>query len=222
MGEFVNLINATVKYYDGAPRNMDPTFGHGYFDNTRDTGYGGYRYDGRWEAVAAAVVNRYGLKPGDHVLDLGCAKGFFLVDLIKAVPGIKVTGTDVSEYAVANAHPDAKPHLKVESADDLPGYADRSFDLVTAMNTLHFLTPERAEHALRGIGRIGKGRAFVQVDAFTNEVERERLLAWAPIIKTVYSVDQWLALFKKTGYQGDYWWTFVRPMSAQPAPVPAP
>ncbi len=49
-----------------------------------------------------------------------------------------------------------------------------------------------------------------KVDAFTNNVERERLLTWTPIIKTVYSVDEWFALFKKVNYDGDYFWTFVR------------
>ena len=59
MGELFNLTNANVKLYDGAPRNMDPTFGEAYFDKTRDTGYGGYHYDGRWEAVAAGIAKRY-------------------------------------------------------------------------------------------------------------------------------------------------------------------
>jgi len=214
MGELVNLLNANVKLYDGAPRNLDATFGKDYFDGTRDTGYGGYKYDGRWGPITQAIAGRYGLKAGDTVLDLGAAKGFFIADLLKAVPGVKPLGTDVSEYAFANAHPDAKPYLKVQSADDLSGYASKSFDLVTAMNTLHFLTPDRCEHALREIVRIAKGKAFVVVDAFTNEVERERMLAWAPIIKTVYSVDQWLALFKKVGYAGDYFWTMARPTSS--------
>lgn len=39
MENFLNLINASVKLYDGAPRNMGPTFGVGCFGITRDTGY---------------------------------------------------------------------------------------------------------------------------------------------------------------------------------------
>jgi hypothetical protein len=56
MGELFNLTNANVKLYDGPPRNMDPTFGIAYFDKTRDTGYGGYHYDGRWTPVAETLI----------------------------------------------------------------------------------------------------------------------------------------------------------------------
>jgi hypothetical protein len=82
------------------------------------------------------------------------------------------------------------------------------------MNSLHFLPPERVQVALEEMLRVGKGKFFIQVDAYTTAVERERLLAWAPIIKTVYSVEEWLALFRAAGYAGDYYWTFVRPLAA--------
>ena len=62
--------------------------------------------------------------------------------------------------------------------------------------------------------RVGKrGKYFIHVDAFNNETERERLLAWAPIIKTINSVDDWHKLFAKIGYDGDYFWTIVQPTS---------
>ena len=215
MGELINLLDAQPKLYDGPPRNLDPTFGVDYFDGTRDTGYGGYRYDGRWKPSCEVVVKRYNLGSKARVLDIGCAKGFFLTDLMEVCPGIQVCGIDVSNYAISQAAEVVKPFLSVASADSLNQYPDRSFDFVSAMNTLHFLTPERAAVALKGMIRVGKGKFFVQVDAYTDEIERERLLAWAPIIKTVYSVDQWLELFQKVGYDGDYYWTFVRPTMAQ-------
>ena len=219
MGECFNLLNAQPKLYDGPPRLMDATFGFDYFDGTRNTGYGGYRYDGRWKPICEAMVKRYGLQPGNRVLDLGCAKGFFLADLLEVCPGVEVMGTDVSAYAISNAVEKTKPFLSIRSADDFKHVSDHHFDFISAMNTLHFLTPERAEVALREMIRIGKDKFFVQVDAFTNVVERERLLAWAPIIKTVYSVEQWLELFQRVGYRGDYWWTFVRPTGSYVAGV---
>lgn len=215
MGELINLLKAQPKLYDGPPRNMDPTFGVDYFDGSRDTGYGGYRYDGRWKPICEAVVKRYNLKPKDRVLDVGCAKGFFLVDLLEVCPGIQVCGTDVSEYAITHAPEIVKPFLAVGSADSLKQFPNRHFDFVSAMNVLHFLTPQRVTVALKEMMRVGKGKFLVQVDAYTNEIERERLLAWAPTIKTVYSVDQWLNLFRKVGYDGDYYWTFVRPATSR-------
>ena len=214
MGELINLLNAQAKLYDGPARDMDPNFGPTYFDGTRDQGYGGYKYDGRWKPICEVIVKRYALNSKSRVLDLGCAKGFFLAELLEVCPGISVVGIDVAQYAITNAVASAKPFLRVGSADELGEYPNQHFDFIAAMNTIHFLKPARAEKALREMMRIGKGKYFVQVDAYTNEIERERLLAWAPTIKTVYSVDDWQKLFRKVGYEGDYFWTFVRPQSA--------
>jgi hypothetical protein len=58
--------------------------------------------------------------------------------------------------------------------------------------------------------RVCKGaNSFIQVDAFTNDLERARLMAWSGGIKTVYSCDDWLRLFAKVGYKGDYYWTII-------------
>src|SRR3989344_1863404 len=216
MGEFINLLNVTPKYYDGPVRNMDPTFGYLYFDATRDTGCGGLKYDGRWKPLCESIVKHYNLGPKDSVLDVGCAKGFFLQDYLLVHPQASVKGVDMSAYAIENAAPHMKPFLSVASAEKLP-FPDHSFDLVTAMNSIHFLTPEQALTAVKEIVRVGKGKAFIQVDSFTSEVERERMFAWAPIIKTFHTPEQWKDLFKRAGYTGDYYWTLVKPTSAQPA-----
>ena len=214
MGELINLLNAQPKLYDGPPRHMDPTFGEAYFDGTRDTGYGGYRYDGRWQTVCTAMMRRYALGAGSLVLDVGCAKGFFLAAFRDVCPGIEVCGIDVSTYALSQAPPPLQPFLSLSSADSLEEFPDHAFDFVAAMNSLHFLPPERVQVALEEMLRVGQDKFFIQVDAYTTAAERERLLAWAPIIKTVYSVEEWLALFRAVGYAGDYYWTFVRPLAA--------
>jgi hypothetical protein len=41
-------------------------YGQMYFDGPREYGYGGYRYDGRWQPVAKDIVDHFGLKPGDR------------------------------------------------------------------------------------------------------------------------------------------------------------
>src|ERR1700689_2128239 len=51
-------------------------FGAEYWDGERRYGYGGYRYDGRWRPLAQTLIDRYGIKPGMNVLDVGCGKGF--------------------------------------------------------------------------------------------------------------------------------------------------
>ena len=93
-----------------APRSKDPAnraaalkFGEEYFDGRREQGYGGYRYDGRWVPIARDIVAHFGLRAGHHVLDVGCAKGFLVKDLMLVCPGLRVYGLDISEYALRSA-----------------------------------------------------------------------------------------------------------------------
>ena len=61
-----------------------------YWDGSRETGYGGYKYDGRWRKVADALVEQYNIKPGMRILDVGSGKGFLLHDLTEACPSVEV------------------------------------------------------------------------------------------------------------------------------------
>jgi len=49
-----------------------------YWDGDRNTGYGGYRYDGRWRPIAEHMVDHYVIRPGQSMLDVGCGKGYLL------------------------------------------------------------------------------------------------------------------------------------------------
>ncbi len=71
-------------------------FDYDYWDGGRDTGYGGYKYDGRWRKVADAMVADYGIKPGMRILDVGSGKGFLLHDFTESVPGVEVARPRVS------------------------------------------------------------------------------------------------------------------------------
>src|SRR4051812_44782333 len=71
-------------------REIAKQFGREYFDGERTQGYGGYRYDGRWVAIARRMCEFYGLRAGDRVLDVGCAKGFLLHDFRDIRPGLWV------------------------------------------------------------------------------------------------------------------------------------
>ncbi len=182
-------------------------YGREFFDGDRLYGYGGYRYDGRWQKVVARLREHYGLDDDAAVLDIGCAKGFLLYDFRQAMPGATLAGVDVSEYAIEHAIDDVKPYLQVASADVLP-YADDSFDLVLSISTIHNLPREACKQALREIERVKKpgGHAFVTVDAWRNDVERDRLMKWMLTAYTFMHVDEWVELFEEVGYTGDYYW----------------
>src|SRR5208283_798804 len=109
-----------------------------YWDGDRKTGYGGYKYDGRWRPVAERLAHEYALRAGDRILDVGCGKGFLLYEFTQAVPGIEIAGLDISQYAIDHSKEEIRPHLAVGSASRLP-YADHSFDFVVSLATLHNL-----------------------------------------------------------------------------------
>ena len=212
MGEFYNLLSSQPKLYDGPTRNMDPTFGVNYFDGTRDQGYGGYRYDGRWKPIAEDAVRRYGLKRGSRVLDVGCGKGFFLVDLLKVCPGVEVVGVDVSSYAIANAEADIKPFVSVASADDLSQFADHSFDFVCGMNSLHFLTPDLRKAAEEGDHARRQEREVPSCSS-TRSLHRSSATVAGLGARSSTPSSRWMTgtrCSRAIGYDGDYWWTFVR------------
>ena len=107
-------------------------FGEMYFDGPREYGYGGYRYDGRWRPAARDIIARFGLKPGMRVLDVGCAKGFLVKDLMQETPGLEAFGLDVSCYALMHCEPESVGRLHLGTAERLP-FPDASFDAVLSI-----------------------------------------------------------------------------------------
>ncbi len=183
-------------------------FGELYFDGPRDYGYGGYRYDGRWLPVARDIVCHFDLKPGDRILDVGCAKGFLVKDLMTACPGLEAFGLDISEYALMNCEREAVGRLHLGNAVRLP-FPDNSFSAVVSINTLHNLESDRLEGALREIERLAPGRGFVQVDAYHTAAEREAFLQWVLTARFHDYPEGWLRMFARAGYTGDWAWTVV-------------
>ncbi len=190
-------------------RRVSCQFGEAYFDGPREQGYGGYSYDGRWQEVARRAAERYGLKLDSKVLDIGCAKGFFVHDLREQV-GAQAFGIDISKYAISHAEPDAKEFLQVANATELP-FEDDSFDAVFSINVIHNLEQDQCIRALKEMNRVCKWpeNCFVQVDAYRNDAEKELFEAWMLTAKTYLKPDEWQELFSEAGYEGDYFWTIL-------------
>jgi len=183
-------------------------FGREYFDGDRGQGYGGYRYDGRWVAIAEGMRDFYELKAGDRILDVGCAKGFLLHDFRRVVPGIVVAGLDISSYAIEHSLADVRALCVVGTADALP-YPDAAFDLVISINTVHNLELGRCREAIREIERVSRRFKYVQVDSYRTEEERRKFERWQLTALTYFDPDGWRLLFRDAGYDGDYFWTIT-------------
>lgn len=178
-----------------------------YWDGDRRINYGGYSYDGRWAKVAKAMAKHYGIKSGDKILDVGCGKGFLLYDFTQVVPGVEVSGIDISEYAIKNAKEEVKPALRHGSAAELP-FEDNSFDIVVSINTLHNLFCYELDIALREIERVGKGNKYICVESYRNEPEKTNLLYWQVTCEAFNTPNEWEWWFDKTGYSGDHSFIF--------------
>jgi len=189
-------------------RRIALEFGKQYFDGTREQGYGGYRYDGRWIPIAEDIIRHFGLQRGDRVLDIGCGKGFLVKDLMKVCPGLEAFGLDISEYAVTNCEREVVGRLHVGNAIRLP-FPDNSFHAAIAINTIHNLDRAGCIEALKEIERVAPGRAYVQVDAYRSPEERSLFEDWMLTARTYGMPEDWVKILKEAGYTGDYYWTIL-------------
>ena len=212
--DFMSVVHKATKR-DYLARVNDPEYpkakaaalakqwAYDYWDGDRRINYGGYRYmEGRWEKVARAMADHYGLKPGDKVLDVGCGKAFLVYDFTKVVPGIDIQGIDVSDYAIANAKEEVKDRIRVGNATRLP-WPDKHFDFVYSLNTLHNLHAYDLEPALREMERVGK-KKYLCVESYRSEAEKANLLYWQVTCEAFNTPEEWAWWFKLTGYTGDH------------------
>jgi SAM-dependent methyltransferase len=193
---------------DPAVVAISKQYGEMYFDGPREYGYGGYRYDGRWIPVARDIIDHFGLKPGMRVLDVGCAKGFLVKDLMLACPGLEAFGLDISYYAIMHGEPEVIGRLHLGTAEKLM-FPDQSFDCVLCLNTVHNFPRPRVIKVMQEIERVSGGHAFVQVDSYHTPEQKEIFESWV-LTAEFYDYPQgWIELFEEAGYTGDYYWTII-------------
>ena len=214
--EFVSLIHkSTTREYLARVTERDKAevadlavqFGYDYWDGSRQTGYGGYRYDGRWRKVADAMIETYGIKPGMRVLDVGSGKGFLLHDFTEACPGVEVAGIDISQYAIDHTMESVKPFVRQGDAAALP-WPDNYFDLVISITTLHNLYLPALWSSLQEIERVSRGGKYLCVEAYRNEREKVNLMYWQLTCRAFHTPEEWDFLFAKAGYTGDHEFIF--------------
>src|ERR671910_1711153 len=108
------------------------------------------------------VAEVMGLSP-QTFLDAGCGEGFVARRVIEALPGIELTGCDVSAEALvmaADANPGAR--FVVGSVVELP-FPDRSFDVVGCFEVLEHLPGELPRQAMAEIARVARQGVVLSV-----------------------------------------------------------
>ena len=175
-----------------------------YWDGDRKFGYGGYKYiPGRWKDVAQKLINTYNLKSGSSVLDVGCGKGFLLHEMKLLLPDLKISGFDISKHALAEARVEIKKNLFIHRAQKPYPFKDKQFDLVISLGCLHNLKIFELEVALKEIERVGK-QGYVMLESYRNEKELFNLQCWALTCESFFNQKEWIWIYEKFGYKGDY------------------
>ena len=183
-------------------------FGQKYWDGNRKFGYGGYKYiPGRWTNVARKLINKYDLKSGSRVLDVGCGKGFLLYEMLKLQPDLIIYGFDISNYALKRIKKIKNLRVFKHKAEKNFPFKKNSFDLVISLATLHNLKLFDLTNSIKEIERVGK-KKYIMVESFENDKQLFNLQCWALTCQTFLSVKEWIWLYKKIKYTGDYEFIF--------------
>lgn len=135
--------------------NISDFFDADYFINGKSTGKSLYE-NYRWlpeltNPMAEAIIKFLQMKPGNRVLDYGCAKGY----LVKALrnKGINAFGCDISTYAIKNADPCIKKYLTVIDneclASLLPKITGQNFDFIIAKDVFEHIPKTKLKELLK-------------------------------------------------------------------------
>jgi SAM-dependent methyltransferase len=181
-------------------RRTSKTYDRQYYDAANGT-YGGYRYDGRYHDSVSSLVHYFRIEPPATILEIGCAKGFVLVEFQKL--GFKVLGFDASLYAVLTAHPEVYDHVRCWRLPPYP-VENRSMGLVVCKEVLPHLNEAEIWLMLAEIRRVAAfpNRAYLEIQCADTWLGRLAMKLWDPTHRTIRSESWWRALLRDFNYHG--------------------
>jgi ubiquinone/menaquinone biosynthesis C-methylase UbiE len=201
-----NLIKDKRKKVSNKTRIKLQKFGKDYFDGVRDHGYGGYYYDKKYfRKIAKSLVTHYKLNNSSNILDIGCAKGFLMFEFKRLLPKAKIMGIDVSRYCKIKAIKSVKKNIIIGTCSKLP-FNENYFDFIVSISTIHNLNKFGVIKSLNELQRVKKinGSSFIRVKAYKTVKQKKFIDEWNVVAKSNLSEKEWIKLFKKTNYNGDY------------------
>ena len=175
-----------------------------YWDGDRRYGYGGYKYiEGRWKPVAESLIKNYNLTNDSSVLDVGCGKAFLLHEMKLLLPGLKVSGFDISQHGLRDARKNISKNLFIHKAQEPYPFKNNEFDLVISLGCFHNLRMFELETALKETERVGK-QGYIMLESYRNEKELFNLQCWALTCESFFDQTEWIWIYNHFGYTGDY------------------
>ena len=169
-GELTAVSERAAATAEARRAGVPDAYGGSYFGEGRDAlgdreGRSGYaRYD---RVASNADIAGWLLWRNFRVatsLDVGCATGY-LVEVLRE-RGLGAQGCDLSPYAIDHAAPGAVGHVRVANLFAGPPWPDGAFDLVTSLEILEHLPPDRVPDALEELARVCGGYLYATIPSF--------------------------------------------------------
>jgi ubiquinone/menaquinone biosynthesis C-methylase UbiE len=158
---------------------------------------------GRWKTVAESLIKNYNLNNNSSILDVGCGKAFLLYEMKLLLPGLKISGFDISKHGLTDAKKEINKDLFIHRAQETYPFKDKQFDLVISLGCLHNLRIFELEIALKEIERVGK-HGYIMLESYRNEKELFNLQCWALTCESFFDKKEWIWIYDHFGYTGDY------------------
>ena len=175
-----------------------------FFDGSRSTGYGGYKYDGRWKKVAQNCCELFNLKPYSKILHINCEYGFLINDLAEIDNTFELCGTETSDYAIKKSLPTVKSFIRKCKPIDI-NYPENYFDLVIGLGIVYTQTLPDALKLLKIISNISKNNnSFITLAVHETDEEKNLFNDWTLGGNLCLKRDEWQLMFEESDYKGEY------------------
>lgn len=183
-----------------------------FYDGQRCNGYGGYKYDGRWQEIAKKIFVHYKLKNNAKILQIGCDKGFLLQDIKNLYPDTDVYGIENTLYPIKKASKIIKKKIKFSNYINLP-FKNNFFDFVIAIGPVYSLNLSDAIKCLKEINRVGKGKSFITLGSYENQKDYNIFKSWTLLGSTILKKREWKQVLQHAKYKGDYKFNTARSLN---------
>ncbi len=203
----IELKKLGFKYTDPSKRNKKnwnkisipknfKDFGFEFFDGSSlGIGYHGYKYKKEYfDQVAKNFVKKFKLTSNSKVLDIGCAKGCLIYDLLRC--GIQVHGLDVSFYAKNKSVPQIKNNIKIISNLN---FLNKKFDLIISLNVFNYFKYSQIDNIINLI-KNKSDKNFLIIETISNLNKKKQFLSSDPNYKISETKEWWNNKFKKLNF----------------------
>ena len=176
-----------------------------FYDGDRNYGYGGFKYDGRWQKIANKICKEYNLNNESSFLQLNCEKGFLLNDLKNLFPKMQIHGLETSNYAIDNSMDSVKKYIKKTDNYLRLEFEDNKFDFVIALGVVYTHNLSDAVNCLKEIQRVSKKKSFVTLASYETKEDYWLFKQWTVLGTTILLENEWVEVLKHVNYSGDFY-----------------